>query len=96
MDKTVDWVNGGGSIHVTPGIVFQEEVPETETRSSNTNRKRSNRRSLNLTTPSNMVVAKINPKKNPNRFLHCDYSVTANTTDINTDNTMEAKRITRK
>ena len=31
-----------------------------------------------------MVVAKIDPKKNPDRFLQCDYSVTANTKDIDT------------
>ena len=27
LDKNVDRTSDGGSIHVTPGIVFQEEVP---------------------------------------------------------------------
>ena len=31
-----------------------------------------------------MSVAKIDPKKNPARFLQCDYPVTANTEDIDT------------
>ena len=31
-----------------------------------------------------MAVAKIDPKKNPARFLQCDYSITANTEDIDT------------
>ena len=84
MDKNVDRTSGGGSIHVTPDIVFQEEVPGSETRSSNTNQERSKRRSLKLTRPRSMVVAKIDPKKNPDRFLQCNYSVTANTKGIDT------------
>ena len=31
-----------------------------------------------------MVAAKIDPKKNPGRILQCDYSVIANTKDIET------------
>ena len=42
-----------------PLAVFQEEVPGSETRSSNTNQERSKRRSLKLTRPRSMVVAKI-------------------------------------
>ena len=84
MDKNVDRTSGGGLIHVIPGIVFQEEVPGSENRSSNTNQERSKRRSLKLARPSSMAVAKIHPKKNPDRFLQCDYSVAANTKDIDT------------
>ena len=83
MDKNVDRTSGGGSIHITHGIVFQE-VPGSETRSSNTDQERSKRRSLKLTRSSSMVVAKIDLKKNPDRFLRCDYSITANKKDINT------------
>ena len=67
-----------------PLAVFQEEVPGSETRSSNTNQERSKRRSFKLTRPRSMVVAKIDPKKNPDRFLQCNYSVTANTKGIDT------------
>ena len=84
LDKNVDRTSSGGSIHVTHGILFQEEVPGSETRSSNTNQERSKRRSLKLTRSSSMVVAKIDLKKNPDRFLQCDYSITANKKDINT------------
>ena len=84
MDKNVNRTRGGGSIYVTPGIVFQEEVLGSETRSSNTNHERSKRRSLKLNRPSNTVVARIDPQKNPDRFLHCGYLVTANTKDIDT------------
>ena len=84
MDKNVDWTSGGSLIHVIPGIVFQEEVSGSENRSSNANQERSKRRSLKLARPSSMAVAKIHPKKNPDRFLQCDYSVTANTKDIDT------------
>ena len=59
-------------------------MPGSESRSSNTNQERSKRRSLKLARPSSMAVAKIHPKKNPDRFLQCDYSVTANTKDIDT------------
>ena len=67
-----------------PLAVFQEEVPGSETRSSNTNQERSKSRSFKLTRPRSMVVAKIDPKKNPDRFLQCNYSVTANTKGIDT------------
>ena len=39
---------------------------------------------MKLTRQSSMAVAKIDPKKNPARFLQCDYSITANTEDIDT------------
>ena len=56
----------------------------SKTRSSNTNQERLNRRSLKLTRPISTVVAKIDPKKNSDRILQCDYSVIANTKDIET------------
>ena len=64
--------------------MFLEEVLGSKTRSSNTNQERLKRRSLKLTRPISMVVAKIDPKKNPGRILQCDYSVIANTKDIET------------
>ena len=84
MDKNIDRASGGGSIHVTPGIAFQEEVSGSETRISNIGQERSKRRSLKLAQHSNMILPKINPKKNPDRFVPCDYSVTPNTKYINT------------
>ena len=56
----------------------------SKTRSSNTNQERLKRRSLKLTRPISTVVAKIDPKKNSDRILQCDYSVIANTKDIET------------
>ena len=43
-----------------------------------------------------MVVAKIDPKNNPNRFLHCDYSDTANTKDIDTVLTLWKRKLQHK
>ena len=56
----------------------------SKTRSSNTNQERLKRHSLKLTRPISMVVAKIDPKKNLDRILQCDYLVIANTKDIET------------
>ena len=68
LDKNLDRACGGGSLHITPGIAFQEEVTGSEFRNMNVNQKRSKRRSLKLPEPSNRAALKIDPKKNPQRF----------------------------
>ena len=71
FDSFVDTGNGAGSIHNTPGIAFQEETVET-TRRNDVTIKRSKRTSLmeNETIPLKRL--KIDPKKNPQKFVDLD------------------------
>ena len=67
-DRNVDAACGGGSIHNTPGIAFQEHSVGTEYRQENINILKTNRRSLELPKQNPVATPKIDPKKNPKQF----------------------------
>ena len=64
----MDRSSGGGSIHNTPGIAFQEEVSEAERRVDHISIPKSNRRSITMPKQCNPVSRKIDPKAQPSRF----------------------------
>lgn len=87
FDKKIDRAGGGGSIHFTPGIAFQEEVIGTEHRVMHTSMERSKRRSLKLPAPEPVAMPKIDPKKDPQAF-HQRNDSRIDTTDIDNILTM--------
>ena len=69
FDKNIDRSVGGGSIHITPGIAFQEIVSEAEYQKETVAIPRSKRRSIILPSdPDSSLAIKINPQKNPAKF----------------------------
>ena len=69
FDKNVDRSVGGGSIHITPGIAFQEIVSEAEYQKETVAIPRSKRCSIILPSdPYPSLAIKINPKNNPAKF----------------------------
>ena len=69
FDKNVDRGVGGGFIHITPGIVFQEIVSEAEYQKETVAIPRSKRRSIILPTdPDPSLAIKIIPQKDPAKF----------------------------
>ena len=68
FDSYVDTGTGAGSIHNTPGIAFQEETDET-IRRKDISIKRSKRTSLVEEETIPLKRLKIDPKKNPNKFV---------------------------
>ena len=67
FDRFVDNLTGGGSIHNTPGVAFQEETPET-VRRSEISINRSHRTSIVCEDAPAPKKRKINPKNPPAIF----------------------------
>ena len=61
----IDRACGGGSVHITPDIAFQEKVIGSQLHDTNLNLNKSKRRSLTLPEAKPVVITKINPKANP-------------------------------
>lgn len=65
FDRNIETASGAGSIHNTPGIVFQEESSGTVTRDNNVSIPKSKRRSLKLQEDEQVPVSTIKPKTDP-------------------------------
>jgi hypothetical protein len=68
FDRNVETASGAGSIHNTPGIVFQEESESTVTRDTTVSIPRSKRRSLKNQEEEYFPFSTINPKVEPPSF----------------------------
>ena len=68
FDRNVETATGAGSIHNTPGIVFQEESESTVTRDTTVSIPKSKRRSLKNQEEECFPFCTINPKIEPPSF----------------------------
>ena len=68
FDRNIETASGAGSIHNTPGIVFQEESESTVTRDTTVSIPRSKRRSLKNQEEEYFPFSTINPKVEPPSF----------------------------
>ena len=68
FDRYVETASGAGSIHNTPGIVFQEESESTITRDTTVSIPKSNRRSIKNQEEEYLPFITINPKVEPPSF----------------------------
>ena len=67
FDRNIETASGAGSIHNTPGIVFQEQSKSTITRDTNVSIPKSKRRSI-TTQEEYHHSTTINPKAEPPSF----------------------------
>ena len=67
FDRTIETASGAGSIHNTPGIVFQEQLKSTITRDTNVSIPKSKRQSI-TTQEEYHHSTRINPKAEPPSF----------------------------
>ena len=58
----------GGSVHITPGMVFQEMVEGARKETFNINIEKTKRRSININESGPSKVHSIDPKINPAQF----------------------------
>ena len=63
FDRNIETASGAGSIHNTPGIMFQEESACTVNRNENVSIPKSKRRSVRLEDVRPIQATAINPKK---------------------------------
>ena len=68
FDRNIETSSGGGSIHNTPGIVFQEQSSDTLWQNREINIPQSNKRSIQLQEIEPIRVS-VNPKTNPGLFI---------------------------
>lgn len=68
FDRKIDRLGGGGSIHTTPGIAYQETVEGSRTENFTINIDRSKRRSLQIKESPAVRIHAIDPKVIPDRF----------------------------
>ena len=71
FDRNIDTEAGGGSIHNTPGVVFQEKSPSAKLSEQNISITNSKRRSIILENDEPLPATRINPKTNPGIFQSC-------------------------
>ena len=69
FDQNVDIEAGGGSIHNTPGVAFQEKTEPTKLCQLEQEMAKTNRRSLIVEEDEPFLFSKINPKCNPGIML---------------------------
>ena len=72
FDRDIETASGAGSIHNTPGIMFQEESACAVNRNENVSIPTSKRRSVHLEDVSPIQATAINPKKDPPSFADKD------------------------
>ena len=68
FDRNIETVSGAGSVHNTPGVVFQENSAAAVKRHEDVSIPRSKRRSLQLSTENVDKRVAINPKAEPPSF----------------------------
>ena len=68
FDRNIETVSGAGSIHNTPGIMFQEESAWTVNRNENVSIPKSKRRCVRLEDVRPIQATSINPRKDPPSF----------------------------
>ena len=72
FDRNIETASGAGSIHNTPGIMFQEESACTVNRNETVSILKSKRRSVRLEDVRPIQATAINPKKDPPLFADKD------------------------
>ena len=68
FDRNIETVSGAGSVHSTPGVVFQENSAAAVMRHEDVSIPRSKRRSIQLSTENVDKRVAINPKAEPPSF----------------------------